>query len=145
MSGPEVGSAVTSNERVPREMHRELIRLVAPRTEFSFPFVQGMADRMAVSYHKYGAIADAYPHSMDSLASIEQRVNRYRETGNREWLIDAANYALIEFMHPGHPDAHFVATDSDNSPGRVAVDGSAHHGRLGSAGAATAVSCRMDE
>jgi hypothetical protein len=27
---------------------------------------------------------------------------------------------MMEFMHSAHPDAHFRATDSDESPGRVA-------------------------
>ena len=98
-------------------------------SEFSFPFVQGMANRMAVSFHKYGAVADAYPHRMDAVASIAQRVAKYQETGNTEWLMDVANYAMIEYLHPRHPDAHFSATDSDASPGRIDQDGGVHHDR----------------
>ncbi|MCB9379408.1 MAG: hypothetical protein H6513_01820 [Acidimicrobiaceae bacterium] len=111
----------------PGELHRREIRLAAPTGEFSYEFVQGMANRMAVSYHKYGALADAYPHRMDALASIAQRLSMYAETGNTEWLMDVANYAMIEFMHPGHPVAHFEATDSDASPGRVDHHGGIHH------------------
>jgi hypothetical protein len=33
-------------------------------------------------------------------------------------VIDLANYAMIEFMHPRHPEAHFRATESRESPGR---------------------------
>jgi len=40
--------------------------------------------------------------------------------GNVEYLVDAANFAMIEFMHPAHPSAYFKATDADGSPGRVA-------------------------
>lgn len=109
------------------ELHRRDVILAAPDTEFSFAFVQSMANRMAVSYHKYGALADAYPHRMDAIASIQQRLDLYHQTGNTEWLIDAANYAMIEFMHPRHPSAHFVATDSNESPGRVDNDGGTHH------------------
>jgi hypothetical protein len=32
-----------------------------------------------------------------------------------------ANFAMIEFMHPRHPQAHYKATDSDGSPGRVSA------------------------
>lgn len=28
-----------------------------------------------------------------------------------------ANFAMIEYMHPSHPQAHFRATGSDESPG----------------------------
>jgi hypothetical protein len=89
-----------------------------PATEFSCPFVQGMADRMAVSYCKYGAVAQAYPSRVDAIASLKQRLERYERDGNTEWLMDVANFAMIEFMRPRHPKAHFRATDSKESPGR---------------------------
>ncbi len=92
-----------------------------PSTEFSEEFVQGMRDRMAVSFYKYGAVADAYPHKVQAMASLQDRLRKYAETGNGEWLMDAANFAMIEFMHPAHPDAHFEGTDADASPGRVAA------------------------
>jgi hypothetical protein len=38
--------------------------------------------------------------------------------------MDVENFAMIEFMHPRHAGAHFVGTDSDQSPGRVRSDGS---------------------
>jgi hypothetical protein len=91
--------------------------------EFSALFAQGMADRMSVSYAKYGAVSAAYPIKVDALASLEKRLERYRETGNTEWLIDVANFAMIEFMYPRHAAAHFRATDSDESPGRTNTDG----------------------
>lgn len=90
-----------------------------PASEFSEKFVQGMANRMMVSYCKYGAVAEAYPARVDAIASLKKRLDKYAETGNTEWLMDVANFAMIEFMHPRHDSAHFVATDSDKSPGRV--------------------------
>lgn len=105
------------------EVHELKVRLAAPMSEFSAEFVQAMANRMAVSFHKYGAVADAYPAKVDALASLHDRLDLYERTGNTEWLVDAANFALIEFVHPRHPDAHFRATDSDESPGRVAMHG----------------------
>lgn len=95
-----------------------------PDTEFCEPFVQGMADRMAVSYCKYGAVAEAYPSRVDAIASLKKRLERYEQDGNTEWLVDVANFAMIEFAHPRHPAAHFAATDSDKSPGRVWNSGS---------------------
>lgn len=90
-----------------------------PETEFSRPFAQGMADRMAMSYFKYGAVAEAYPKRVNAIASLRQRLDWYERTGNTEYLMDAANFAMIEFMHPRHPDAHFKAEDSARSPGRM--------------------------
>ena len=100
-------------------MREVVLRTYAPESEVSAEFLQGMAARMDVSFHKYGKVKDAYPHTLDALASMADRIKRYRETGNTEWLIDAANFAMIEYMRPSHPEAHFRATDSDESPGRV--------------------------
>lgn len=105
------------------EVRIEQLQLLCPESEFSLEFVQGMANRMAVSYHKYGAIADAYPNRVDAVASLKQRLEKYAETGNTEFLIDAANFAMIEFLCPAIPDATFTPTDSDASPGRTTTDG----------------------
>jgi hypothetical protein len=90
-----------------------------PASEWSETFEQGRADRMAVSYCKYGAVAEAYPHRVDAIESLKLRLERYLNDGNTEWLMDVANFAMIEFMHPKHARAHFKATDSDASPGRA--------------------------
>jgi hypothetical protein len=90
----------------------------APDSEFSPKFVQGMADRMATSYYKYGKVALAYPKKVDAISSLEKRLEKYKEDGNTEWLMDLANFAMIEFMHPKHEKAHFRPTDSKESPGR---------------------------
>lgn len=87
-------------------------------TEFSEVFVQGMKDRMVMSFYKYGYVRDALPHKVDAIASLTDRLRKYAETGNTEFLMDAANLAMMEYMYPRHPKAHFRATDSDESPGR---------------------------
>jgi hypothetical protein len=104
-----------------------------PSSEFSEAFAQGMYDRMAVSYGKYGAVAEAYPKRVDAIASLKKRLEKYEQTGNTEWLMDVANFAMIELMHPRHPEAHFRATDSRESPGRKwhgEVDSLQLHNRL---------------
>lgn len=92
-------------------------------------FLQGMMNRMGVSYHKYGSIAEKFPHGATGVDQIAQRVQKYLNDGNVEWLIDAANYCLIEAVRPSHSQAHFRPTDSDESPGRINLDGSVSHGR----------------
>lgn len=90
-----------------------------PASEFDDKFVDYMRNRMLVSFHKYGPVAEAYPHKVNALKSLELRLKKYQETGNTEYLVDAANFAMIEFMRPSHPEAHFEGTDSSGSPGRV--------------------------
>jgi hypothetical protein len=81
--------------------------------------LQMMANRMAFSEQKYGSLESNYPHPKVAYNNIEVRLRMYRETGNTENLLDAANFAVIEHLHPAHPKAHFLATDSDGSPGLV--------------------------
>ena len=78
---------------------------------------------MTVSYYKYGEVSVAYPYRVNAMKSLQQRLDKYKETGNTEFLIDAANFAMIEFMHPALPGAHFTPTDSDASPGRTWANG----------------------
>jgi hypothetical protein len=89
-----------------------------PESECSLGFLQGMVNRMCMSFFKYGKVKDAYPARVDAIASLKKRLEKYERDGNTEWLMDVANFAMIEFMHPKHPEAHFRSTDSAESPGR---------------------------
>lgn len=79
--------------------------------------IQMMANRMCMSEPKYGDIADTYPYKGDALQGLRDRLDKYIETGNTEWLLDVANMALIEHLRPAHANAHFRATSSEESPG----------------------------
>lgn len=92
-----------------------------PASEFSEDFVRLMRNRMAVSFFKYGLLTDGFPHKVDAVSSMQARLDRYAATGNTEWLVDAANFCMIEFMLPRHPRAHFEGTDDSASPGRVST------------------------
>ena len=81
-----------------------------------------MYDRMAVSFFKYGPIAHGFPEKVDAIATLRLCLDTYAKDGNTEHLIDAANYAMIEFLRPRHPTAHFKATDSGGSVGRRKAD-----------------------
>ena len=94
-------------------------KIAAPLTEFAPEFIQAMANRMAVSYHKYGSVTDA--ETVDCLGSCQMFLDLYEEDGNTERLVDAANYLMMEFMR--HGAVAFRATDSDESPGRMRLDG----------------------
>lgn len=90
-----------------------------PLTEVSTDFLQKMVNAMSLSFFKYGAVKDAYPEKVDALRSLMQRLEKYGETGNTEYLVDVANFAMIEFIAPRHPDAHYKPLDSGDSPGRT--------------------------
>jgi hypothetical protein len=96
----------------------------APDSEFSEQFVSFMKNRMALSFYKYGPVARAFPSKVDAIQTLKLHLEKYEESGNTELLVDLANYAMIEFMHPRHPHAHFQARDSDGSQGRAWSDGS---------------------
>lgn len=99
------------------------LKYPAPYSEYSLEFIQGMINRMIVSYYKYGLVGDAYPKQFSAVHSLQQRLNAYLDTGNTEYLMDAANFDMIEFMHPHLENAHYTPTDSDGSPGRTTTRG----------------------
>ena len=94
---------------------------IAPTDDFKlFEFLKNfqlMANRMAVSHHKYGILEAKYPDSAHAIDSAMQRIELYKKTGNTEHVIDAANFLMIEHLFPSHKKAHFRATSSQESPG----------------------------
>lgn len=95
-----------------------------PRTEFDADFVVKMIAAMMVSYHKYGRVADAYPLKFNAASDVRARMSKYRETGNKHYLVDAGNFAMIEAMHPA-PERHaeYKGNDAADSPGRTTASG----------------------
>lgn len=98
------------------KLEPHIITKAYPRLDYA-DAVQKMYNRMAVSEHKYGPLENNYPEPKNSLANAKERLQMYLDTGNTEWLLDAANQIVIEFLFPTVEGAHFRATDSDESPG----------------------------
>ncbi len=94
---------------------------VVPMDQIDKPFIQGMLDRMVLGYHNYGHMRRKYSRP-DNIKNVRIRLAKYLKTGNMEWLMDAANYCMMEFAVPAHVHAHFRSTDSHESPGAI-VDG----------------------
>jgi DNA/RNA-binding domain of Phe-tRNA-synthetase-like protein len=69
---------------------------------------------MVMSYYKYGTINQNYKteKTINCIESLEKRLQKYKETGNTEFLCDIANFAMIEFMFPQHINGHYKSTDS---------------------------------
>lgn len=75
--------------------------------EYSDHFDELRQNRVALSFYKYGTAADNFGMGL---------VNAL-ETGNTEYLCDAENYLMFEFMYPQKEDAYFKATDTNESAG----------------------------
>lgn len=45
---------------------------------------------------------------MDAIKNLEIRLQKYKETGNTEYLVDVANFVMLEFMHPSIPGAKYT-------------------------------------
>lgn len=88
--------------------------------EYSDHFDELRQNRVATSYYKYGtAVKNFGDHLVNALESANLCIEKYKRTGNTEYLCDAANYIMFEFMYPSVKDAYFKATDSKDSAGIV--------------------------
>jgi len=86
--------------------------------EYSDHFDKLRQNRVNISFYKYGSAADNFGKKLVSaLESYVMCIKKYLETGNTEYLCDAANYLMFEFMYPQRKDAFFRATDSLESAG----------------------------
>lgn len=90
--------------------------------EYSDKFDELRKNRVKTSFYKYGSAKDNFSTgNVNALETMKLRVEKYGETGNTEFLVDAGNYLMFEFMYPQHPNAHFRATDSNESAGIVGM------------------------
>ena len=70
-----------------------------------------MRTRLLMGRYRYGRMDRTTDTNYDRIGSALKRLKRYRETGNQEFLVDAANLCLMEFVHGYHPDKHFASID----------------------------------
>lgn len=90
--------------------------------EYSDEFDRLRKNRVEVSYYKYGPAAQNFGRKLvETIPTLERCLEKYKKTGNTEYLCDLANYAMFEFMFRQHPKAHFRATDSSESAGIVGM------------------------
>lgn len=87
-----------------------------PEDQMDRDFIQGMFNRMMFGFHNYGHMRRRHDRP-DNIKNIRIRLAKYLKTGNTEWLMDAANFAMMEFAVPSHSKAHFRQTKADESPG----------------------------
>lgn len=84
---------------------------------FSEPFINKMKNAIEMSHYKYGFASLTYPKLAQAYKSIKERLELYEKTHNTEYLVDVANFAMLEFMFPAFEDSAYKPTDSDKSPG----------------------------
>lgn len=85
-------------------------------TEYSQDFDNKRKARMIVGFHEYGPIKLNYENGfINAQQSMENCLYLYNKTGNKKYLIDMANFAMIEFMYPKHPHAHEDYGDTPKS------------------------------
>lgn len=84
---------------------------------FSEAFVSKMKNAIETSHYKYGWAAQTYPELAQAYKCIRERLDLYEQTHNKDYLVDVANFAMLEFLFPAFNDARYDPTDSDQSPG----------------------------
>lgn len=88
--------------------------------EYSLNFDKFRKNRVEQSYYKYGTAKKNFgEHYVDALGTMQKCIEKYQETHNTEYLLDAANYLMFEFMYPSLDGAFFKATSSEESAGIV--------------------------
>ena len=88
--------------------------------EYSKEFDRKRKNAIIVSYYKYGPSKENFQKGMvDAIGSLKKNLKKFEETGNTEYLVDVANYAMFRFMYPQEGES-YKSTDSDQSAG---VDG----------------------
>lgn len=87
------------------------------RRDFSESFANKMKNAIEMSHYKYGWASKTYPELAQAHKCARERLDRYLETHNKEYLVDVANFAMLEFLYPEFKDAHYTPEDSDKSPG----------------------------
>lgn len=87
------------------------------KRDYSEEFDTKRKNAIETSHYKYGWLSQTYPELAQAVKCIQERLDLYNKTHNLEYLIDVANFAMIEYMYPSYDDAKYTATDSDKSPG----------------------------
>ncbi len=87
------------------------------KRDFSEEFIIKMKNAIEMSHYKYGWASKTYPELAQAYKCISERLEAYIKTQNKEYLIDVANFAMLEYLYPAFENAHYTPTDSDKSIG----------------------------
>lgn len=97
-------------ERTPKPSLAEL-----KESEWNPEFEKLMRNRLIMGALRYETFAEKKVFDKyDTISTAISKLEKYRETGNDELLVDVANYMLLEFTFGNHPKKHFNATDDED-------------------------------
>lgn len=92
------------------------------KTEYDKDVDLKRQDLVIQSFFKYGPAKHNFgEHLVNALDTMSQCICKYDKTHNKEYLLDAMNYLMFEYMYPSYEDAYFKHTDSDGSAGIVGM------------------------
>ena len=87
------------------------------KKDFSENFIEKMKNTIEMSHYKYGWASKTYPELAQARKCVQERLDLYNKTHNKDYLVDVANFAMLEYLYPSYADARYIPTDSDKSPG----------------------------
>lgn len=77
--------------------------------QVSEEFLVRVCNRMIMGHLRYGGVN--INKQYDPVQSIKERLRYYYLDGNLEHLVDAAALAMVEYMNPTNPLAHWSPSD----------------------------------
>lgn len=80
------------------------------KSQWNNKFEELRLNRMLLGFFRYGFML-GNTRKYDNIGSAIKRLQKYQETGNAEFLIDAANLCMIEFTQENHRNFHFKSID----------------------------------
>lgn len=103
-------------------------------SEWSPQFEKLMRNRLIMGALRYGTLAEkkVKGKKWDLVEPIRKKIELYEQTGNTEYLVDAANYCMLTFECDNHPNKHFKALDDHHDhckPRRTTVRGFDQNGK----------------
>jgi hypothetical protein len=78
------------------------------KSEWSPEFEQLMRNRLIMGAFRYGLLKAPGKTQWNRINAIIQRAEKYAQTKNKEFLVDIANFCLLEFEEG---DGHFNSTE----------------------------------
>lgn len=91
------------------------------KTDYSLQFDEKRKALVVQSHYKYGRAGRNFATgNVDAIGSLEKCLAKFKETGNTEYLLDIANYAMFRYMWPQSGE-YFKHTDSNESAGIVGM------------------------
>ncbi len=80
------------------------------RSQWSDRFAELMHNRLVMGLFRYGPLGGSGLSIEQRMEDARMRLRKFEETGNKEYLVDAANACLCTFVEN---EGHFRAVDRD--------------------------------